>query len=112
MEFDEIFSEFTQCRCDGMRLKATQSEHIQISVHNFLQTLGNHEFDHGVEGVAPFVDTVEAPLTLANIDVSLEPSLQGKLPKSIVLTRNGRQIGIIGVINRFTYVISVCLYAI
>lgn len=71
-----------------------------------LQTLGNHEFDHGVEGVTPFVDAIKAPLTLANVDVSLEPSLQEKLRKSIILTRGERRIGVIGVINRFTPVIE------
>lgn len=73
-------------------------------VSDNFQTLGNHEFDHGIEGAVPFVDTIEAPLTLANVDVSLEPSLQGKLPKSVILTRGGRRIGVIGVINRFTNV--------
>lgn len=70
----------------------------------FLQTLGNHEFDHDIEGVVPFIETIEAPLILANVDVSKESALQGKFKNSIVLTRGGRRIGIIGVINRFTYV--------
>lgn len=69
-----------------------------------LKTLGNHEFDHGVDGVVPFIDAIEAPLTLANVDVSLEPSLQGKFRRSVILTRGGRLIGIIGVLNRLTYV--------
>lgn len=52
------------------------------------------------------MDAIEAPLTLANVDVSLEPSLQGKLRKSIILTRGERRIGVIGVLNRFTPVIK------
>lgn len=58
--------------------------------------LGNHEFDDGVDGLAPFLeDTKSTPTVGCNVDVSKEPSLKS-LRNSIVLQRNGQKIGIIG----------------
>lgn len=72
-------------------------------IHNF-QTLGNHEFDHKIEGVVPFMGSIEAPIVVCNIDDSQEPTFQGKYKKSIVLERHGRKIGVIGVILATTNV--------
>ena len=59
-------------------------------------SLGNHEFDDGVNGLAPFLKATESTPTVGcNVDVSKEPSLDS-IRKSIVLERNGRKIGIIG----------------
>lgn len=73
----------------------------------FKQTIGNHEFDHGTEDLVPFLDSIESPLVLANVDFTHEPQLQGKFLNSTVLLRDGRKIGIIGVIANDTYV-SIC----
>uniref|UniRef100_A0A8W7PNK4 Calcineurin-like phosphoesterase domain-containing protein n=1 Tax=Anopheles coluzzii TaxID=1518534 RepID=A0A8W7PNK4_ANOCL len=40
-------------------------------------TLGNHEFDHGVEGLVPFLGAIDSPMLVANIDDREEPTLQG-----------------------------------
>ncbi|XP_053681193.1 apyrase-like [Anopheles nili] len=69
-------------------------------------TLGNHEFDQGIAGLVPFLDTIASPMVLANIDDRDEPTLQGKYSKSVVLERNGRKIGIIGVIHHATNTLS------
>lgn len=69
-----------------------------------LQTLGNHEFDHAIAGVVPFLETIESPVVVSNIDDSLEPTIQGKYKKSIVIDRYGRKIGVIGVILSTTNV--------
>lgn len=69
-----------------------------------VMTIGNHEFDNGVENLAQFLDAVESPMVLANVDLSDEPVLQGKFSNSIVLVRNGRKIGVIGVIASDTSV--------
>lgn len=45
-------------------------------------------------------------MVVANIDDSLEPDMQGLYEKSIVVTKNGRRIGIIGVIVQDTDVSS------
>ncbi|KAK9711182.1 5prime-nucleotidase, C-terminal domain [Popillia japonica] len=55
-------------------------------------TLGNHEFDHGIE--------------VANIDDSLEPTMQGLYEKSTIIERDGRKIGIVGVMLSTTNLIA------
>ncbi|XP_058838568.1 apyrase-like [Topomyia yanbarensis] len=62
-------------------------------------TLGNHEFDHGLDGIIPFMERINSPVLLANVDNSDEPRF-GNYRKSMVVERNGRKIGIIGVILR------------
>lgn len=69
-----------------------------------LQTIGNHEFDHGVEGFVPFLETIGSPIVVSNIDDSEEPTMQGKYNKSIVIDKYKRKIGIIGVILSTTNV--------
>ncbi|KAK3608407.1 hypothetical protein CHS0354_035407 [Potamilus streckersoni] len=69
--------------------------------------LGNHEFDQGVEGLVAFLGNVTFPVLSANIDVSGEPRLQGKLKKSTVkILPNGVKVGIIGFSSTETAYIS------
>ncbi|ETN57989.1 apyrase [Anopheles darlingi] len=68
-----------------------------------VMTLGNHEFEHGIAGLVPFLDVIQSPIVVANIDDREEPALQGKYQKSIVLERGGRRIGIVGVIHHLTH---------
>ncbi|XP_060524942.1 apyrase-like isoform X2 [Cylas formicarius] len=60
--------------------------------------LGNHEFDDMLAGVIPYMEAMKSPIIVSNIDDSLEPSIQGLYNKSVVIERNGKKIGIIGVI--------------
>ncbi|XP_055549436.1 apyrase-like [Wyeomyia smithii] len=69
-------------------------------------TLGNHEFDHGIAGVVPFMEALKSTIVVSNIDDSGEPSFQGKYQKSVVIERDGRKIGIIGVIHHSTHTLS------
>jgi 5'-nucleotidase len=73
-----------------------------------LQTLGNHEFDDKIAGVVPFLENMNAPFVVANIDDSEEPSIQGKYNKSIVIERGGRKIGILGYVLH-TFYVSIAL---
>ncbi|GLV36711.1 uncharacterized protein CBL_02454 [Carabus blaptoides fortunei] len=68
--------------------------------------LGNHEFDQGIDGVTPFIKALNAPTVVANINDTLEPSMQGLYNKSTVIERSGRKIGVIGVILSTTNQIS------
>uniref|UniRef100_A0A182TQC9 Apyrase n=1 Tax=Anopheles melas TaxID=34690 RepID=A0A182TQC9_9DIPT len=65
-------------------------------------TVGNHEFDDGIAGVVPFLEAIQSPVLLVNVDNSKEPSFN-KFRPSMVLERAGRKIGLIGVILRTTY---------
>ncbi|XP_026671521.1 apyrase isoform X2 [Ceratina calcarata] len=62
-------------------------------------TLGNHEFDNGVEGVVPYLKMIKAPMVVTNIDASDEPTMQGLYKNSTILDRNGTKIGVIGRIS-------------
>ncbi|VEN61872.1 unnamed protein product [Callosobruchus maculatus] len=62
------------------------------------QVLGNHEFDDGIDGVVPYIKALKHPVIVSNIDDSLEPTIQGIYSKSTVIERNGKKIGIVGVI--------------
>lgn len=64
--------------------------------------LGNHEFAHRVKGLVPLLRMLKSPVVVANIDDRHEPSMQGLFKKSHIVERNGRKIGIIGVILRET----------
>ncbi|KAI9563179.1 hypothetical protein GHT06_010637 [Daphnia sinensis] len=69
-------------------------------------SLGNHEFDDGVAGLAPFVNAANHPVLASNIDTSREPWLHGKIPKSVVVEVGGRRVGIIGYLTVETSYIS------
>ncbi|XP_031832595.1 apyrase [Nomia melanderi] len=72
-----------------------------------VMTIGNHEFDNGVQGVVPFLQNVKAPVVVTNIDASEEPSMEGLYKNSTIIERNGRKIGVIGVILSTTNTIAV-----
>lgn len=61
-------------------------------------SLGNHEFDLGVDGLVPFLNEVDFPVLVANLDLSSTPTMQNtkSLRRSIVFTKSGVQIGVIG----------------
>ena len=60
-------------------------------------TIGNHEFDDGPAELARLADGADFPIVSANVDVSAEPLLAGKIAPTAVVTRSGEPIGIIGV---------------
>ncbi|XP_035453240.2 apyrase-like isoform X2 [Spodoptera frugiperda] len=60
--------------------------------------LGNHEFDNGIEEVVPYLEHLDSKVVTANIIDDLEPTMHGLYEKSIIVTKNNRRIGIIGVI--------------
>ncbi|XP_071552970.1 snake venom 5'-nucleotidase-like [Panulirus ornatus] len=80
--------------------------HVLNLIHHDAMSFGNHEFDDGISGIVPFLENVTFPVLAANIDDSEEPTFQGKYNKSIVLTRGGRKIAIIGYVTTETLEIS------
>ncbi|CAG2172739.1 unnamed protein product [Oppiella nova] len=73
-----------------------------------VMTVGNHEFDDGVDGYSPFLDATRLtiPTVCCNIDVSNEPKLVGKIRKSIVVEVDNHKIGIIGYLTPETSFLS------
>ncbi|CAH2043422.1 unnamed protein product, partial [Iphiclides podalirius] len=70
----------------------------EIDRKEIYKCLGNHEFDEEVGGVVPFIKNLTSPVLAANLILDKVPELQNitNLYKSIVLTRKGIKIGIIG----------------
>ncbi|MDR3690681.1 MAG: bifunctional metallophosphatase/5'-nucleotidase [Fimbriimonas sp.] len=58
--------------------------------------VGNHEFDRGPKPLGLFATLAAFPLLSANLDVSGEPALAGKIHDSTVVTVGGEKIGIVG----------------
>ncbi|MEO1288923.1 MAG: 5'-nucleotidase C-terminal domain-containing protein [Chloroflexota bacterium] len=69
-------------------------------------TFGNHEFNGGNVGVLNFVEALDFPLLAANIDFSASPILADRIAPSAVVEINGLQIGLIGLANEETPVLS------
>ncbi|XP_050298725.1 protein 5NUC-like [Anthonomus grandis grandis] len=69
-------------------------------------SLGNHEFDLTTAILAPFVRNLTSPVLAANLNFSLEPTLQDLINASTILEVNGRRIGIIGYLTPETTKIS------
>lgn len=58
-------------------------------------TLGNHEFDNGLEDLAARVKKIHCPVLCANVDFSGTP-LDGLVKPYAVVNRGGLKIGIVG----------------
>ncbi|XP_072934339.1 apyrase-like [Epargyreus clarus] len=68
--------------------------------------IGNHDFDDGPEGLAPYLKSLNAPAIAANMDSSDEPSLEGLYTPYIIIEKMGRKIGIIGVTTTTTEILA------
>ncbi|XP_056643120.1 apyrase-like isoform X2 [Diorhabda sublineata] len=64
------------------------------------ETLGNHEFDNGIDGIVPYIKALQYPIVVSNMDDSDEPEIQNIYQKSVVIERFGKKIGIIGVVRK------------
>lgn len=70
-------------------------------------SLGNHEFDDGVNGLIPFIENANFPVLATNLNLSKEPGLKAtKLANSTVLEINGTKIGVIGYLTPDTVILS------
>ncbi|XP_031832592.2 protein 5NUC [Nomia melanderi] len=70
-------------------------------------SLGNHEFDDGVDGLVPFIQNASFPIVTSNLDLSKEPKLAAtNLLNSVVLMVSGTKIGVIGYLTPDTKMIS------
>lgn len=72
------------------------------------QSLGNHEFDNGVSGLTPFIESLTCPNLAANLILDKEPALQVEpnLMKSVVFNINGTKVGVIGYLTPETKVLA------
>ena len=69
-------------------------------------TLGNHEFDNGIEDLARRVRMIKTPIVCANYDFSpFDMGKRGVQPYTII-RRGGMKIGIIGMLTDITKVVA------
>lgn len=73
---------------------------LEVSLVNALGydcvTLGNHEFDNGIEDLARRVDMLNCPVVCANYDFSAFPILCDRVKPYVIVKKAGKKIGIIG----------------
>lgn len=73
---------------------------MEVAAINLLKydaiTLGNHEFDNGVDSLAMLANLLKAPIVCSNYQI-IHPELRGYVQASLVIEKNGLRIGIIGV---------------
>lgn len=72
---------------------------VEIEAMNYMgydaATIGNHEFDNGVEALADLLRKAEFPIVCANYKTEGTP-IEGLLKPYTIITRKGVRIGIIG----------------
>lgn len=82
---------------------------VEVQVLNAMKydaaTLGNHEFDNGLEGLGDMLESVEVPIVVCNFDFS--PFKAGQFIKPyVIVEKAGRKIGIIGVTTSLKALVS------
>lgn len=68
--------------------------------------VGNHEFDNGPEGLMVFAESAEYPIVSANIDVSANNMLAGRIVPYAILNTGDLRVGIVGALTNDTPEIS------
>ncbi|XP_002741916.1 snake venom 5'-nucleotidase-like [Saccoglossus kowalevskii] len=85
--------------------RGAAAAHFMQTIGYDAMALGNHEFDNGIDDLVPFLesDTPVFPVLSSNIDAVDEPSVQGFIQNSTIITlTNGEQIGIVGYTTKDT----------
>ncbi|XP_037914466.1 protein 5NUC-like isoform X3 [Hermetia illucens] len=74
------------------------------ALHPDAISLGNHEFDDGVEGLIPFLNKATFPVLVANLNLTNQPGLAATkaLKPSTILDVEGTKVGVIGYLTSET----------
>ncbi|XP_045453855.1 apyrase-like [Melitaea cinxia] len=81
-------------------LRWNVTQHFMNMLPHDAHVLGNHEFDHNIDGLLPYLERLESPMLGANVNTTFEPKMARYVKNHIIVQRNGRKIGIIGVMLR------------
>lgn len=87
-------------------LRAAVNAEIMNLLGYDAMTAGNHEFNGGDTVAAAFIEQINFPMLMANVDASASPVLADKMPAYVILERDGEQIGVIGLTNELTPQVS------
>jgi len=70
-------------------------------------TLGNHEFDNGVDALVSYLEEIKnIPTVVSNLNTTAEPNLDKHLLPSLIFTINNTKVGIVGYLTTDTPIIS------
>lgn len=73
---------------------------VEAQVMNLMKydagTLGNHEFDYGIDTLKMVIDKLDYPIVCCNYDFS-GTSLRGKIKPYVILKKYGLKIGVLGI---------------
>lgn len=61
---------------------------------------GNHEFDRGAGGIVTLLNHAEFPVVSANMDVSDDPDLAGRIAPYVIKQVDGAPVGVIGLLTQ------------
>ncbi len=75
---------------------------ILKTFHYDALTIGNHELDDGTGEFRSFFDKVDTPVVASNVRFLKDSALDKQIASSKIITRNGKKIGIIGVLTEET----------
>ncbi|XP_053610958.1 uncharacterized protein LOC128675522 [Plodia interpunctella] len=72
-------------------------------------SLGNHEFDNGVNGLTPFIQNINTPVLAANLILSKTPELarETNLKKSTIIDVSGHKVAVVGYLTPDTKILAV-----
>ena len=76
--------------------KGTDNAEFMNAIGYDAMALGNHEFDLGQEGLAPFLEKIKLPVLSANIETAAGSPIHGKFARYLVKTIGNEKIGIVG----------------
>ncbi|XP_025207403.1 protein 5NUC-like, partial [Melanaphis sacchari] len=72
-----------------------------------VMTLGNHEFDRGVNTLLSYLNGIQGiPTVVSNLNMTAEPELNKLVMPSLTLTINNTKVGIVGCLTTDTPTIS------
>ena len=73
---------------------------VMHSVGTDAMAVGNHEFDLGPDVLGRFAEAARFPVLSANVDVTDEPALAGRLRRYAMFDRAGLRIAVVGLTTR------------
>ncbi|XP_058806758.1 apyrase-like [Phymastichus coffea] len=86
--------------------KGNITAYFMNKLHPDVHTIGNHDLDENVSGLASYIKQLDSPVVVTNIDDSEEPSIQNLYTNSTIIQKGGKDIGVIGAIYSDTDKIS------
>ena len=97
-DFSQGTSYFTELKGD-----------LEVDLINAMQydavTLGNHEFDNGMEEIARRIRNLDVPVVCANYDFTGSP-LESLVSPYVVVKKAGKRIGVIGLLTDVSTVVD------